>query len=129
MDIGDLLDLKPKEVKELERFILKRIEVIIFKTKRPSGIEKVKGGYKIEDDTGLLRRTLKANQGFMRIDKRGLVFDIKMVSYYKFLDDERRADLNWYLGEAIFQDKLLAKKIAQITARGIKAKIIELISK
>lgn len=146
--VEDLLGFNAKQMKTLEDFIIDRIEDVIFNRKRPSGRKKVKG-YKtktvngktertpifknsdvIEDGkTKQLRKTLKANKGFMRIDKKGLVFDIKMVSYYKYLDDERRTELNWFLNEAIFEDKQLSDKIAEITLEGIKGKFLEIISK
>jgi hypothetical protein len=64
----------------------------------------------------------------MRIENKRIVFDIKMVSYYKYLDDERRDELNWYLTEAIFEDKELKKFIADITAEGIVSKFINMFS-
>ena len=150
MDIKDVLNLSSKQVRDLEKKILKRIEEIIFDRKRPSGRPKVKSyktktvngkvqrtpvfksSTKIEDAGGKgsesLRKTLKANKGFMRVEKKRIVFDIKMVSYYKYLDDERRDELNWYLTEAIYEDEELTKMIADITAEGIKAKFLQMVS-
>ena len=90
------VQLSGKEMKELEDFVINRIEDIIFKERRrPSGKQKGKGGLLIEDNTGELRRKLKANRGFIKQTSKGFTIDVKMVSYYKFLDDERRDKLNW----------------------------------
>jgi hypothetical protein len=150
MKLEEVLQLNSTQIRKLEKEILKRIEEIIFNRKRPSGRQKIQGyktktvnkkvertpiyksSTKIEDAGGKgsegLRKTLKANKGFMRIENKLIVFDIKMVSYYKYLDDERRDELNWYLTEAIFEDAELKKFIADITAEGIKSKFINIFS-
>jgi len=150
MNLEDVLQLNSTQIRKLEKEILDRIEEIIFDRRRPSGRQKIKGyktktvnkkvqrtpiyksSTKIEDagkrGSEGLRTTLKANKGFMRIENKRIVFDIKMVSYYKYLDDQRRDELNWYLTEAIFEDAELKKFIADITAEGIVSKFINMFS-
>jgi hypothetical protein len=134
------------EIRELEKLVLKRVEDIIFKErKRPSGKSKVgsgktkdrPSGYRkddvVEDNTGKLRRSIKANKNFIK-QKKGsnntytLSIDLKFVSYFKYLDDERRDALNWYFGEAIFEDKAITDKIKELTAGAIKRTIISIFS-
>ena len=64
--MAEEVKLDRKEIKELEKFIIKRIEEIVFETNRPSGVPKRVGGLKIEDDTGKLRRSIKRNKSFIR---------------------------------------------------------------
>lgn len=122
------LNLDKSAVREFENFVINKIEEIIFGTKRPSGKRKLDGDYYIKDDTGQLRRKLKANKGFLKSDKKGLVFDIKMISYYKYLDDQRRDDLNWYLTEAIFEDDDIRKKLKELTAQSAKRTFLNILS-
>jgi hypothetical protein len=142
------VQLSGKEMKELEDFVINRIEDIIFKEReRPSGQGKVTkykrkvvkgkvvssipitdGGLLIEDDTGNLRKKLKANRGFIKQTSKGFVIDVKMVSYYKYLDDERRDKLNWYLSEAIFEDDKIKEKVVELTAGAFRRIALKMIS-
>lgn len=125
----DLIKLDSESKKTLEEFILKRIEEIIFdERERPSGLQKVKGGLLIKNQSGKLLNKLKANKGFMKYSTKGYHFDLKMVPYFKYLDDQRRDELNWYLTEAIFEDEKISQKIAELTAKGVKAKFLQIIS-
>jgi hypothetical protein len=127
----DLLELDTKSIKELEKFIIKRIVDIIFKEqKRPSGLRKEDGGLVITSQTGNLKRTVEENaqKGFMKLTKKGYVFDLRFAPYYKYLDDARRKELNWYLTEAIFEDEDIIKKIVELSAKNIKANFLEIIS-
>jgi len=127
--MADEVKLDRKQIRELEKEILKRVESIIFSERnRPSGKQKVNGGLLVEDDTGKLRRQLKANRGFVKQNKRGgIEVDIKMVSYFKWLDDERRQDLNWYFSEAIFEDKIISDKIKELYTESVKSAFIKII--
>lgn len=123
------LQFDKKEIRELEKLIIKRIEDIIFVERtRPSGRQKVAGGLVIEDDSGALRRKLKSNKNFIKFVSGGFEIDIKMKEYFKYLDDSRRDELNWYLSEAIFEDKEIRDKIKKVTAAATKRTIIKLVS-
>ena len=108
----NVVELNSKDIKELEDFIRKRVEEIVFKTRRPKS--KIKGGNFIEDDTGELRSRIKGARNFIKQTKKGIVIDFPTTDYFRFLDDERRDDLNWYLSEAIFEDKEFRDKIKEI---------------
>ena len=119
--------LDRKEIKELEKFIIKRIEEIVFGTNRPSGVPKRVGGLKIEDDTGKLRRSIKRNKSFIKQGRNGLEINIKnLPPYWKYLDDERVEDYNWYLTEAIFDDEVISKKIKEVIAGAYKRYVINI---
>jgi hypothetical protein len=64
----------------------------------------------------------------MKLTKKGYVFDLRFAPYYKYLDDARRKELNWYLTEAIFEDEEIGKKIVELSAKNIKANFLEIIS-
>jgi hypothetical protein len=132
MKTKDLLKLNDSEKKELEKFIVDRIVDIIFKErKRPSGKSKADGsGLIITNQTGKLKRSVEENarKGFMKLTKKGYVFDLRFAPYYKYLDDARKDELNWYLTEAIFEDDEIAKKVAELVGKGIKANFLEIIS-
>lgn len=130
------------EIRELEKLVLKRVEDIIFKErKRPSGKSKVgsgitkdrPSGYKkddvVEDNTKKLRQSIHQNKNFIKQDAKGNIqINLKFISYFKWLDDGRRDDLNWYFGEAIFEDKAITDKIKELTAASIKRTIINIMS-
>jgi len=124
------IELDKKDIRELEKLILTRVENIIFEEhKRPSGLQKVEGGLLVEDKTGSLRRKLKANRNFVKQGKNG-GFEIKlnMVSYFKYLDDDRRDKLNWYFTEAIFEDKQILDKIKELMTDATRRTIIRVLS-
>ena len=119
--MAEEVKLDRKEIKELEKFIIKRIEEIVFETNRPSGVPKRVGGLKIEDDTGKLRRSIKRNKSFIKQGRNGLEINIKnLPPYWKYLDDDRVEDYNWYLTEAIFDDEVISKKIKEVIAGAYK---------
>lgn len=126
--MAEEVKLDRKEIKELEKFIINRIEEIVFGTNRPSGIPKRVGGLKIEDDTGKLRRSIKRNKSFIKQDKKGLEINIKnLPPYWKYLDDERVDDYNWYLSEAIFDDSVISKKIKEVIAGAYKRYVLNIL--
>ena len=126
--MAEEVKLDRKEIKELEKFIINRIEEIVFETNRPSGIPKRVGGLKIEDDTGKLRRSIKRNKSFIKQDKKGLEINIKnLPPYWKYLDDERVEDYNWYLSEAIFDDSVISKKIKEVIAGAYKRYVLNIL--
>jgi hypothetical protein len=127
--MAEEVKLDRKEIKELEKFIIKRIEEIVFGTNRPSGVPKRVGGLKIEDDTGKLRRSIKRNKSFIKQSKIGLEINIKnLPPYWKYLDDERKVkDYNWYLTEAIFDDEVISKKIKEVIAGAYKRYVINIL--
>ena len=126
--MAEEVKLDRKEIKELEKFIIKRIEEIVFETNRPSGVPKRVGGLKIEDDTGKLRRSIKRNKSFIKQDKNGLEINIKnLPPYWKYLDDDRVEDYNWYLSEAIFDDETISKKIKEVMTGAYKRYIINIL--
>ena len=126
--MAEEVKLDRKEIKELEKFIIKRIEEIVFETNRPSGVPKRVGGLKIEDDAGKLRRSIKRNKSFIKQDKNGLEINIKnLPPYWKYLDDERVDDYNWYLSAAIFDDETISKKIKEVMAGAYKRYIINIL--
>ena len=126
--MAEEVKLDRKEIKELEKFIIKRIEEIVFETNRPSGVPKRVGGLKIEDDTGKLRRSIKRNKSFIKQGKSGLEINIKnLPPYWKYLDDARVDDYNWYLSEAIFDDETISKKIKEVMAGAYKRYIINIL--
>ena len=126
--MAEEVKLDRKEIKELEKFIIKRIEEIVFETNRPSGVPKRVGGLKIEDDTGKLRRSIKRNKSFIKQDKNGLEINIKnLPPYWKYLDDDRVDDYNWYLSEAIFDDETISKKIKEVMTGAYKRYIINIL--
>jgi hypothetical protein len=47
------------------------------------------------------------------------------MEYFKYLDDGRRDELNWYLTEAIFEDKNVRKKFKEIYAASAKRVILK----
>lgn len=118
--------LDDKARRELQNYILQEIEAIVFSTRRPR--RKVEGGHYIEDDSGDLRRSIRRNRNFIKVDKNGkIVIDIKVMEYYKYLDDERRSELNWYLSEAIFEDKNIREKIRELQAESGKRTMIKVL--
>ena len=142
--MAEEVKLDRKEIKELEKFIINRIEEIVFETNRPSGVQKVsgakydnnqkrmiairQGGLKIEDKTGKLRRSIKRNKSFIKQDKKGLEINIKnLPPYWKYLDDERVDDYNWYLSEAIFEDESISKKIKEVIAGAYKRYVLNIL--
>lgn len=126
--MAEEVKLDRKEIKELEKFIINRIEEIVFETNRPSGIPKRVGGLKIEDDTGKLRRSIKRNKSFIKQDKKGLEINIKnLPPYWKYLDDERVDDYNWYLTEAIFDDEAISKKIKEVITGSYKRYVLNIL--
>ena len=126
--MAEEVKLDRKEIKELEKFIIKRIEDIVFGTNRPSGVPKRVGGLKIEDDTGKLRRSIKRNKSFIKQSKSGLEINIKnLPPYWKYLDDERIEDYNWYLSEAIFEDESISKKIKEVIAGSYKRYVLNIL--
>lgn len=126
--MAEEVKLDRKEIKELEKFIINRIEEIVFETNRPSGIPKRVGGLKIEDDTGKLRRSIKRNKSFIKQDKKGLEINIKnLPPYWKYLDDERVEDYNWYLTEAIFDDEAISKKIKEVITGSYKRYVLNIL--
>ena len=125
--MAEEVKLDRKEIKELEKFIIKRIEEIVFGTNRPSGVPKRVGGLKIEDDTGKLRRSIKRNKSFIKQGRNGLEINIKnLPPYWKYLDDERVEDYNWYLTEAIFDDEVISKKIKEVIAGAYKRYVLNI---
>ena len=126
--MAEEVKLDRKEIKELEKFIIKRIEDIVFGTNRPSGVPKRVGGLKIEDDTGKLRRSIQRNKSFIKQSKSGLEINIKnLPPYWKYLDDERIEDYNWYLSEAIFEDESISKKIKEVIAGAYKRYVLNIL--
>jgi hypothetical protein len=138
--------LNRQEISQLEKLVIKRVLDIVFKEhNRPSGKSKVgsgktkyrPGGYQkddvVEDNTGKLERSIKNNKNFIK-QKKGkndvysLYIDLKFISYFKYLDDGRRDELNWYFGEAIFEDEKIIDKIGELTAGAIKRTIINIIN-
>lgn len=107
-----VVELTRNELDELERLFVKKIEYIVFNTRRNK--KKIKGGHKIEDNTGNLRRIIKGAKNFIKQDERGLKIDFPVAEYFKYLDDERREELNWFLSEAIFEDKEIRDKIKEL---------------
>jgi len=125
--MAEEVKLDRKEIKELEKFIIKRIEEIVFGTNRPSGVPKRVGGLKIEDDTGKLRRSIKRNKSFIKQGRNGLEINIKnLPPYWKYLDDDRVEDYNWYLTEAIFDDEVISKKIKEVIAGAYKRYVLNI---
>jgi len=125
--MAEEVKLDRKEIKELEKFIIKRIEEIVFETNRPSGVPKRVGGLKIEDDTGKLRRSIKRNKSFIKQGRNGLEINIKnLPPYWKYLDDDRVEDYNWYLTEAIFDDEVISKKIKEVIAGAYKRYVLNI---
>lgn len=126
--MADEPKLDRAEIRDLERFIILRIETIVFGTGRPSGVQKISGGLKIEDDTGRLRRGIKRNKRFIKQSKSGLEINVKnLPPYFKYLDDGRAEDLNWFLTEAIFLDSEISKKIKEVMTGAYKRYIITLL--
>ena len=126
--MAEEVKLDRKEIKELEKFIIKRIEEIVFGTNRPSGVPKRVGGLKIEDDTGKLRRSIKRNKSFIKQGRNGLEINIKnLPPYWKYLDDERVDDYNWYLTEAIFDDGVISKKIKEVITGAYKRYVLNIL--
>ena len=129
--MAEEVKLDRKEIKELEKFIIKRIEEIVFGTNRPSGIQKKVGGLKIQDSVGgnqKLRKSIQRNKSFIKQDKKGLEINIKnLPPYWKYLDDERVDDYNWYLSEAIFDDSVISKKIKEVIAGAYKRYVLNIL--
>ena len=117
----ELLD--KKAIRELEKFIKDEIERVVFDTRRSKA--KVNGGHEIEDDTGKLRRSIRANRNFIKQTNKGIEIELRAEEYYKYLDDERRDELNWYLTEAIFEDDKIRKKLKDIYAKSAKRVILK----
>jgi hypothetical protein len=115
--------LDKEAIREIEDFVKKRIEEIVFSTSRSKA--KVKGGNKIDDDSGKLRASIKNNKNFITQTKKGFEINLKVMEYFKFLDDQRRDELNWYLTEAIFDDKELRDYIKDQTAKSAKRVILK----
>lgn len=125
-----MIKLNNVEISNLEALILRQIEKIIFVDRmRPSGRKKRNGGLVIEDKTGNLRSRLKANRGFLKQTERGFEINVEMVNYYKWLDDSRRDELNWYLTEAIFEDKIIRDAIKKTIGSAAKRTVLNMILK
>lgn len=133
------MQLDAKQIAALEKLVKKRIEFIVFDTRRPKakikGYRYVKGqripiygGHKIEDDTGDLRRSIKQASGFIKNTSRGLKIELNTVKYFKYLDDGRRDELNWYLTEAIFEDKIIRNKLRELFIDTGKRAILKVLS-
>jgi hypothetical protein len=129
--MAEEVKLDRKEIKELEKFIIKRIEEIVFGTNRPSGVQKKVGGLKIQDSVGgnqKLRKSIQRNKSFIKQGESGLEINIKnLPPYWKYLDDERVNDYNWYLTEAIFDDETISKKIKEVMTGAYKRYIINIL--
>lgn len=135
-----MIKLNKKELREIEEFIKDEVEAVIFATRRSRGKVSgyktengvktpiLNGGNYIEDKSGQLRRKLRANKNFIKQSERGLEIKLEMVEYYKYLDDERRDELNWYLSEAIFESPLISGKIKEVMAKASKRVILKMIS-
>ena len=121
-----VVELNKKELDDLESFIRTRVEKIVFNTRRPR--KKRKGGHKIEDDTGDLRRSIRSARNFIKQTKKGLNIDFPVMEYYRFLDEDRRAELNWYLTEAIFEDDEFRNKIREIYKQTAQRAMIKVLS-
>lgn len=120
--------LNKRELRRLEREVLKRVVEIVFGTPRPSGKQKVLGGLKITSDTGKLKDTLLANRNFITQNSRGgLEIDIKVTDYFQYLDDSRRDELNWYLSEEVFKDKKINDILDDILSKTVINATIEFI--
>lgn len=131
----ELLD--KKAIKELEAFLKQEIEAIVFSTRRDKPkftgyktVNKVKipqynGGNYIEDNSGKLRQSIRANKNFIKQTDKGIEIEFKMIDYFKYLDDERRDELNWYLTEAIFEDNNVRKKFKEIYQKSAKRVILK----
>lgn len=112
--------LNKRELRRLEKEILKRVIEIVYGTPRPSGKQKVLGGLKITGDTGQLKRVLLANRNFITQNSRGgLEIDIKVTDYFQYLDDARRDELNWYISEKVFEDKKINDILDDILSKMI----------
>jgi hypothetical protein len=110
--------LNKRELRELEKTVISRIEAIVFSKKRPSGKQKVKGGLQIKDDTGNLRKTIKSNRNFItQNSKGGIEIEVVVTDYFQYLDDARRAELNWYISEGVFEDRIIADKLEEILSK------------
>jgi len=105
--------LNKKEITKLERFVRKRVEQIVFNETRRDK-EKVKGGHYIDDASGDLRKTIRRAKNFITQNKWGIVIDFPTTDYFKYLDDSRREELNWYLSEAIFEDEDLREYLVEL---------------
>ena len=120
-----IVKLDKKDLTELENFIKTRVERIVFNTRRVR--PKVKGGNTITDDTGNLRRRIKSANNFIKQTSKGLSIDFPVPDYYKYLDDERRDELNWYLTEAIFEDKEFRDKIRDLYRQTAQRAVINIL--
>lgn len=105
--------LNNKEITKLERFVRKRVEQIVFNETRRDK-EKVKSGHYIDDASGDLRKTIRRAKNFITQNKSGIVIDFPTTDYFKYLDDSRREELNWYLSEAIFEDEDLREYLIEL---------------
>jgi hypothetical protein len=111
------LKIPKRDIKDAESKILKRIEKIVFDTRRQSA--KKKGGYKIEDGTGALRRRIKSNTNFIKEVNGGFSIDVKMVQHYFFLDEGTQKMEGWFLSEAIFEDKEIRDIIRDLSFKAV----------
>lgn len=120
-----IVELDKNDLNELENFIKKRVERIVFNTRRSR--PKIKGGNVIENDTGNLRRRIKSANNFIKQTKGGLSIDFPVPDYYRYLDDERRDELNWYLTEAIFEDKEFRDKIRDLYRQTAQRAVVNIL--
>jgi hypothetical protein len=125
-----IYQLDIREKRQLEKMILKRVEEIVFGTKRPSGRQKIKGGLEITDDSGELRRTIRANKDFITQNTSGgLEIGIEVTDYFQYLDDARRDELNWYISEGVFLDNKINEILEGALSKMVINATIEFLQK
>jgi hypothetical protein len=121
-----VVELNKSELDDLESYIRDKVEKIVFSTRRSKA--KKKGGHKIEDSSGDLRRSIKTARNFIKQTNKGLSIDFPVMEYYRFLDEDRRDELNWYLSEAIFEDNDFRDKIREIYKQTAQRAVIKVLS-
>jgi hypothetical protein len=123
------IKLNKKELRTLEKKVIKRIDEIIFEEReRPSREPKKNGMTIIESDTGKLKDKLHRNRNFIKQGDKGFEINLRMMPYYVYLDDGRRDELNWYLTEAIFEDEQINNMIAELLEGAMMRVFLEVLT-
>ena len=127
------LKLKKTDINKAEREIIKRIEEIVFDTKRRTAKKEIKGRYGpnryvIDDLTGDLRASIKRNKGFIILDERGenIQLDLSFVEHYLYLDEGTKKMKPWMLSDYILNDEKIQEIVGELLEKGFEQAIINI---
>lgn len=112
------LKLTNKQINDANRKLFYIVQNVIDTKRRPSD------GKVIKRRTGRLRSDIKA---FFVVKDEVLTFDLSVVDYYKYLDEDGRD--GWDLTEAVMESKEMKDLIASLLSEGSMGAFSEEIKK